>query len=496
MYFILERMIYMSRKNIFEVLQSIAEDSEFNERFLAILREYGYEGTLEEAEETLKKQTQVVLNNLTTEDLQNVAGGRFLMNGKLKKALAVGGASLMAGGVVLPHGKAANLGKAAYDYTKENPIHTGLTGALGLTTMLLIADKVLGGKSTSNLPFKDELYAFLEQMDLSEKKSACRFVKNLSEDETKIKLTENKQQENSVQLSIQELAGIKEEENEDEIVKTPEEYTGYTLLLALIKLMDKKNTYVNKEEYLTEQGALVLNHLAKYIIDKVNQAIINHDQEVMKAKKAFEECAKELRTAENKLSTAQKEDDQYKEKLENYRKFVGEINKQITDIVQQLNELRAPAKAEAKEQFMKNYTNDGKKTSEAMRIFTELRNKYQLASDKAVGDNVLKDIDNTLTTELEKISKLENSKSIEGNINTINQKIDEKFGKLIEYNNITSDNLKRLKEEKRNAEKIYQNQQTTLNNATKNAEKNVLKPPSKKFGTDTKLLAEKTNTGR
>ena len=154
----------MSRKNIFEVLQSIAEDSEFNERFLAILREYGYEGTLEEAEEKLKQQTQVVLNNLTTEDLQNVAGGRFLMNGKLKKVLAVGGASLMAGGVVLPHGSALTEQSAIAkkteknfvperDYAGENLVHKTINFGLGLATMLIMADKFLGGKSGSNLPF-------------------------------------------------------------------------------------------------------------------------------------------------------------------------------------------------------------------------------------------------------------------------------------------------------------------------------------------------------
>ncbi|MBQ3093317.1 MAG: hypothetical protein IJC57_03575, partial [Clostridia bacterium] len=81
----------MSSKNIFEVLQNIAENPESNEKFLNILKENGFTGTLEEAENQINQQTQVVLNNLTTEDLQNIAGGKSLMNDKLKKALAVGG---------------------------------------------------------------------------------------------------------------------------------------------------------------------------------------------------------------------------------------------------------------------------------------------------------------------------------------------------------------------------------------------------------------------
>lgn len=260
----------MSSKNIFEVLQNIAENPESNEKFLNILKENGFTGTLEEAENQINQQTQVVLNNLTTEDLQNIAGGKSLMNDKLKKALAVGGASLMAAGTVVPSSLAANKNDAkkfadsALTYVKKHPVHTGVTSIFGLTTVALLAHTIFGGKSVTNHTSTTiNSLASLRQIDLTNHNDVIKFVEqlhggdcefNVKEDEGEITIQFTATNENVLKNDLFKDKGSEPELN----IKD--------LTLTLLKKMDDEDTYIDSSEMLTEKGIEPATTLCNWIV--------------------------------------------------------------------------------------------------------------------------------------------------------------------------------------------------------------------------------------
>ena len=267
----------MSSKNIFEVLQNIAENTESTEKFLNILKENGFTGTLEEAENQINQQTQVVLNNLTTEDLQNIAGGKSLMNDKLKKAIAVGGASLMAAGTVMPSSLAAN--KSALTYVKKHPVHTGVTSTFVLTTAALLAHTIFNGTPKSSTGTRKtesdgnhtqltmtKLLPFLKCTDQSADKTGSEFVEHLCTDGYKFDVTNSS---NRVEIKFTEDAT-------NTLAKalyntgTPKALTIDELTLEVLAAMDNGEKYYGNSDGLKEDAV----DFAKALRDLIAETLV------------------------------------------------------------------------------------------------------------------------------------------------------------------------------------------------------------------------------
>ena len=139
-------MIFMaSDNNIFEILQKVAENNSSSKKLTDILTENGYKGTLEDAGREIQKAEQVILENLTSDDLKNIAGGKILMNEKVKKAFATSTAALLAASAVPSQAATeANSNKhikknAVLDTIKSHPYHSATTASLGISTVGLLA---------------------------------------------------------------------------------------------------------------------------------------------------------------------------------------------------------------------------------------------------------------------------------------------------------------------------------------------------------------------
>ncbi len=161
-----------SNNNIFEVLQQVAENPSSSEKLFGILEENGYKGTLEDAGREIQQAEQVILKNLTSDDLKNIAGGKSLMNEKLKQIIAVGGASLMAGSAIVPAQAKTNPKQAQKEnkiikHVKENPIHSVATGILAGTTVgLTVLSTILSFKL--NTKPKDQTIKALDEAKLKQ----------------------------------------------------------------------------------------------------------------------------------------------------------------------------------------------------------------------------------------------------------------------------------------------------------------------------------------
>lgn len=317
----------MSSKNIFEVLQNIAENTESNEKFLNILKENGFTGTLEEAENQINQQAQVVLNNLTTEDLQNIAGGKSLMNDKLKKALAVGGASLMAAGTVVPSSLAANKNDAkkfadsALNYVKKNPVHTGVTTILGLTTAALLVKSIFGGKSVTNLTHNEiDSLSYLRQIDLSNDNDVLKFVTQLDDAACKFNVEEAdgviKIQFTATKENVLKTDLYNEQGSEPKL-------TIKDLTLTLLEKLDDSNqTYIDQSTGLTEKGLLPAKTLCKYIVEGLHKHAETADNNAATKVKTAQEALDKKGEADDKssetkaLADAKEANEKTKQKLE------------------------------------------------------------------------------------------------------------------------------------------------------------------------------------
>lgn len=343
----------MSSENIFEVLQNVAENTESSEKFLNILKENGFTGTLEEAENQINQQTQVVLDNLTTEDLQNIAGGKSLMNDKLKKALAVGGASLMAAGTVMPSSLAKtnnNTKKFAdgtIDYIKKNPVHTAATGTLAVATILLSAKSIFGGKTVSGLPFTNPHRAFLWDKDLSENRAVIHFIEQLSGENCDFDIEGKTIEDRKIKFSKTEENVLKEKLINSEV---PIPLSVVELLWILIQEMNKgNNKYIDSNNELTVEGAQVLNILALDTVEQINDVAF---------KKATADAQKKVNDAEGEVDKAQKAVNEAQETVkkaqsEDEKKTAGEALKQANDDLEaakkKLEEAKEGLKAAEKE---------------------------------------------------------------------------------------------------------------------------------------------------
>lgn len=292
----------MSSKNIFEVLQNIAENTESNEKFLNILKENGFTGTLEEAENQINQQAQVVLNNLTTEDLQNIAGGKSLMNDKLKKAIAVGGASLMAAGTVMPSSLAANkndtkkFADSALTYVKKHPIHTGVTSTFVLTTAALLAPTIFGGKTVeTHVTTNIEPITYLRKINLTDANEAIRFVVQLDEESSKFNVVKTKSE-----ITIQ-ITAMKNNVMQTELYGTEgaeKQLNIKDLTLTLLQKLDSEgHEYVGTDGTLTVKGVEPAMRLCEYIVDGLYK----------NAKAANDKATTDVENAQNTLNGAQSE---------------------------------------------------------------------------------------------------------------------------------------------------------------------------------------------
>lgn len=250
------------------------------------------------------------------------------MNDKLKKALAVGGASLIATSSFIPSGSAQGIDQAkktlkkyaneGVNYVKNNSVHTTVTGALALTTLLLLAKSTFGGKTVSGLPFENEYQAFLWQRDLSDNKDVFKFIEQLADEGCKFELIEQNK-EIKVKFTETKEGVLKLVLVDDEKAV---EFTSEALMLALIGNMDNENKYVNKEGELTNEGALVLNSLTPYIVQQINDEYVKRTtadahKALEEANEGLEEANKGLEEAEKKLKAAQEEENKAKAEVEN-----------------------------------------------------------------------------------------------------------------------------------------------------------------------------------
>lgn len=378
----------MFGKNIFEVLQNIAENPESSEKFLNILKENGFTGTLEEAENQINQQTQVVLDNLTTEDLQNIAGGKSLMNDKLKKALAVGGASLMAASPVMPSGSVQGMNKVkktvtghankGVDYVKKHPIHTGTTLALAAIAGTLIIKNIFQGRPSATLSSNVDLLTYLIKKDLSEGKKVLSFILLCATGKCTITVGNN-----DTEPTLQ-FTEVKDDLLKEKLWKDGNdnpEYTIDTLLEKFVSLMAEaeNETYVTGQNTLTAEGAKVLNTISEPLRNLLN-CVINNAKPSVKDESEEEEDEDEkanenqqaVREAEGKLTA-------FKENRTKLDAFIQALTKYVDDLLNKVNEMDTEDRTER--------TNEVKKfTEESSDAFKQAWNGFTNVEDLKTAD--------------------------------------------------------------------------------------------------------------
>lgn len=420
-------MIFMSSKNIFEVLQKIAENPESNEKFLNILKENGFTGTLEEAENQINQQTQVVLNNLTTEDLQNIAGGKSLMNDKLKKALAVGGASLMAAGTVMPSGSAQGIDQAkktlkkytntGVDYVTNNPVHTALTAIFGLTAATLFAKSVFGGRPDVHLPFKNnnEMWAYLAKKDLTKNKDVAMFIHLCVSKMCRITLVKDsnpqKLQVNGVPADLLKDALWGDASNPS--------YTVDDFLLKLVVLMDAKTaTYIeNKTQALTAEGAEVLNNLQEFLLSVVSYAIAAETE----GDNSTNEDNEQKFDEEEKV-------DENTDKMTMLKQFADNLVEYANNQLDEVNniEVKKDDNNTDRHKFVTDLTdNNGKKFNDSIAGFA---NFEDLKAAEILSAEVIGRVQTVIATALDEVAQMtKKAESVDENKNKVKEAIEKMF---------------------------------------------------------------------
>ena len=418
----------MSSKNIFEVLQKIAENPESNEKFLNILKENGFTGTLEEAENQINQQTQVVLNNLTTEDLQNIAGGKSLMNDKLKKALAVGGASLMAAGTGMPSSLAGNknntkkFANKAVTYVKDNPVHTGVTGTFALATVALLVKSIFGDRPV--------VWYDLSEKDLSTGQVVCGLINQCALKICEITVCE-KDGKQFLKIKLKDDL-LKDELWNDENTL---EYTVDGFLLKLAVLMDGGlGTYVNNGQTLTPDGAKVLNESKDFILSAVSYAAIagetneNDDEEQSSSQASSSSSSDEMKEEVVVDEDIKKKKDADANKMTMLNGFVDNLVQYANTKLDEVNNIAVSSDDNnaARRKFVTDLTDQN-----AEQLNTEIaaiENLTELKQDGTLTDDIINEVRTVIVTELDKVAKLaQKPENVDENKNTVKNAIDKMF---------------------------------------------------------------------
>lgn len=395
----------MSSKNIFEVLQNIAENTESNEKFLNILKENGFTGTLEEAENQINQQTQVVLNNLTTEDLQNIAGGKSLMNDKLKKALAVGGASLMAAGTVVPSGSALNMAKVkdkfkeytdkGLTYVGKHPIHTGTTAALAAIAGTLIIKNILHGRPSAPLSSNEDMLTYLIEKDLSAGKQVLNFISLCATGNCTITVG-TKGTETTLKFTGSEDVPLKDKLwNDDNSL----EFTIDSLLEAFVSLMtdDGNETYVTGQNTLTAAGANVLNTMSEPLRNLLNCVIKN-------AKPSVEDEENEIQDADetqNKVNEANNKLEAYKANKTKLETFIDALIAHVNGLLDKVNNMESEDRTDRNNEVKKFTEQNSTAFEDAWNAFT---NAEDLKNAEILTDTIRDEIKQKFVTELTELA--------------------------------------------------------------------------------------------